>query len=260
VPAVCVSLIGNIQPARLRWYLSAVFEGGPSDDGLLQRFQILVYPDPPREWILIDRPPNRLASGIAEKVFASLANLSADEPVRMHFDPGAQELFYEWWTELENKIRDPTMAAPLIGHLAKFRSLMPSLAGLFELADRAANNGDLSEAVGINVEHARRAAAFCEYLESQAMRVYSCVVSPGLRAARELARHIAKGDLPEVFTTRYVYFKGWSGLNTPEAARSALTILEDAGWLRRNEQPPSIGGRPCESWSINPKVVAHGRK
>jgi hypothetical protein len=75
-----------------------------------------------------------------------------------------------------------------------------------------------------------------------------------------LARHLEKGDLPEAFTTRIVYFKGWSGLDNPEAARSALTILEDAGWLRRNEQPLSSIGRPCESWTINPKVVPHGRE
>ncbi len=34
VPAVCVSLLGNIQPGRLRGYLSEVLEGGPTDDGL----------------------------------------------------------------------------------------------------------------------------------------------------------------------------------------------------------------------------------
>ena len=52
VPAVCVSLFGNIQPARLRWYLSQTLEGGPADDGPFQRFQLLVWPDPPREWKL----------------------------------------------------------------------------------------------------------------------------------------------------------------------------------------------------------------
>ena len=38
----------------------------------------------------------------------------------------------------------------------------------------------------------RQAAAWCEYLESHAQRVYSCVVTPQLRAARELAEKIKK--------------------------------------------------------------------
>ena len=76
VPAVCVSLLGNIQPGRLRGYLSEVLEGGPTDDGLFQRFQLLVWPDPPRNWRLVDRLPNRTAAVAAENVYARLANLS----------------------------------------------------------------------------------------------------------------------------------------------------------------------------------------
>ena len=89
VPAVCVSLLGNIQPGRLRGYLSNMLEGGPTDDGLFQRFQILVWPDLPRNWRLVDRSPNAAALVAAEKVFSRLANLSADTPVRMGFCPDA---------------------------------------------------------------------------------------------------------------------------------------------------------------------------
>ena len=34
VPAACVSLFGNIQPSRLRSYLSDAITGGPGGDGL----------------------------------------------------------------------------------------------------------------------------------------------------------------------------------------------------------------------------------
>ena len=50
VPNVCVSLLGNIQPSRLRGLLSETLAGGASDDGLLQRFQLMVFPDPPKHW------------------------------------------------------------------------------------------------------------------------------------------------------------------------------------------------------------------
>lgn len=256
VPAVCVSLLGNIQPSRLRSYLAEAIEGGPSDDGLFQRFQILVWPDLPRNWRLVDRSPNDAALRMGECILAFLANLSADAPVRMHFEQDAQALFFDWWTELEAKIRgDAGLAPTFIAHLSKYRSLMPSLAGLVELADRAASGEVLTHEVTISLEHAKQAAALCDYLETHAKRVYGSVISAETRSARELARHIRAGDLPSSFTTRAVYLKGWTGLDTPERVRPALGLLEEAGWVCRAETPSSsVGGRPSEVWIPNPKI------
>jgi hypothetical protein len=257
VPAACVSLFGNIQPARLRCYLADVTSGGPNDDGLFQRFQVLVWPDPPRNWKNIDRKPSGPALLMAEKILGTLAALSAEEPIRMNFDPDAQQLFNEWFEELERLIRSEQGLSPfMVGHLSKYRSLMPTLAGLFELADRVSAGKEMSGRFSITLNHAKQAAAFCEYLESHARRVYSCVISPECRAARELARHIQANDVAEIFTPRSIYLKGWTGLDTPERVRGALTLLEDAGWVRRMETTSSpSGGRPSENWLINPKVV-----
>jgi Protein of unknown function (DUF3987)/Domain of unknown function (DUF3854) len=261
VPHVCLSLLANIQPARLRSYLSQIFEEGPKDDGLFPRFQILVWPDTSSHWRLVDRPASNLALAMAEKVYSGLANLSDDNPIRLRFDPDAQELFFAWLRELECVVRDPNvLQPPMIAHLAKFRGLMPKLASLFALADGIAYEQAVKQDAVITLSHARQAAAFCEYLKSHAQRVYSCVISPEIRAARELARHVERGDLPDGFTTRVVYFKGWSGLGNPEAARAALAILEDAGWVRRNGQDTTSVGRPSESWTINPKLVTRGRE
>jgi hypothetical protein len=257
VPAVCVSLIGNIQPARLRCYLSDALAGGPSDDGLFQRFQLLVWPDPPKRWELVDRRPDARAIAVTEKVFSSLANLSAESPVSMRFASDAQELFFAWLTELEGKIRGEHGLSPfLVAHLSKYRSLMPSLAALFELADRAARESEsLTGEVSVSLDHAKQAKALCDYLEFHAHRVYACVASPECHAARELARHIQHGDFPPIFSTRSVYLKGWSGLGTPERVRGALEVLADAAWVRPVETAPSAtGGRPREAWAVNPKV------
>jgi putative DNA primase/helicase len=256
VDAVCVSLLGNIQPSRLRWYLSQVVDGGPSDDGLFQRFQILVWPDASPDWRLVDRPPNATALATAEKVYSRLANLSADDPIRMRFAHDAQRLFYQWWPELESKIRQQSGLAPsLVAHLAKYRGLMPTLAGLFELADLAAGESILPGEVSISLDHTRQAAAFCDFLETHARRVYACVISPECRAAHELARHIRGKGLTS-FTTRDVCLKGWGGLDSSERVRGALAMLEDAAWVRRAELPTSLkGGRPTEAWLVNPKVV-----
>lgn len=254
--AICVSLLGNIQPARLQGYLSDVTQGGPTDDGLFQRFQLIVWPDPLREWQLVDRPADQAASDTAAAVFAALARLSADEPVCLSFAPDAQQLFFDWLADLEHKVRGDTGLPPaLVGHLSKYRSLMPTLAGLFELADRAAN-GDVVAECFISLDHTRRAAAFCDYLEAHAHRIYACALSAETRSARELARHLQARDLSSPFTTRDVYLKGWSGLDSPERVRAALGLLEEAGWIRHVEsKPASAGGRPSEVWLVNPKAV-----
>jgi putative DNA primase/helicase len=256
VPAVCVSLLTNIQPSRLRSYLADTLAGGPSDDGLFQRFQILVWPDSPPDWKLVDRPPNAQAIATAERVFSMLANLPADIPVSMRFADDGQALFYDWLSELENRLRGDSLPPVLVSHLAKYRRLMPSLAGLFELADLVAAGGEPSERVFISLEHARQAAAFCEYLESHATRVYSCTTSPERSAAIALLERLKKNALPETFATRKVYLKGWSGLDTPDDARGALRVLERHLWIDRvSTQPTTAGGRPSELWEINPRMV-----
>ena len=242
VPAVCVSLTGNIQPTRLRWYLGDALRGGVNDDGLFQRFQLMGWPDAPKVWTLVDRPPNAVAMTAVDRVYSQLANLPADDPVQLRFENEAQETFFQWWTELESKIRgDSGLSSAMIGHLSKYRSLMPSLSALFEMADRVEDGTGLYDEVTVNSAHARQAVSFCEYLESHAHRVYSCMVSPETRAARELCRHIKNGDAGDRFTARSIHTNCWSGLDTPDRVRLALELLADVGWVRRAE--PSLTSR-----------------
>jgi putative DNA primase/helicase len=159
----------------------------------------------------------------------------------------------------------------MMSHLAKYRSLMPSLALLFELADRAAGgfDGFLGSIQGetqnllTSPEHAGQAAAWCAFLETHARRVYAGVTSPQIVAARELAEHIQKKHVTnkdggnDWFSARDVYLKGWRGLDSPVAALQALTVLRDAGWVRLEgvESPDPLGrGRSSERWTVNPQV------
>jgi putative DNA primase/helicase len=257
VPACCVSLFGGIQPARLRTYLQDVLEDGPANDGLIQRFQILVWPDTPAEWELIDRPPDAEAQSRARLVFERLTSLPADAPKLLKFSPKAQQLFDTWLAELETaKLRGNALHPTMVAHLSKFRSLMPVLGALFELSDWAAGLGGGDE---VSLSHGQQAAGNCDYLESHARRVYSCIVSPELRAARELARHLATGELGiQRFTVRQVYQHDWAGLTTPTRVRAATEILHEAGWLRPAE-PDGGPGRPTEAFLINPKILEGSR-
>jgi putative DNA primase/helicase len=199
----------------------------------------------------------------AGQVFRKLVELDAGNPAIFRFAADAQELFIEWLAELERKVRGGQDLHPaLISHLSKYRSLMPSLALLFELADLAGFVGFDGSALAkienlVSLEHARQAAAYCDYLESHARRIYSCITTPQVRAARELSEKLKqrKVGASGLFSCREVYLKGWSGLDSPEAVKLAAEVLQDAGWVRELAgEPGPSGGRPVNRYAINPGV------
>ena len=248
VPNLCISVFGGIQPAKLERYLSDAVTGGFGDDGMAQRLQVLVWPDPPAEWENIDTPPDSISESKIVDLFERIARMSPENPMAHHFDGKAQQLFDEYRRELEHRLRREGMPAVLESHLAKFRSLMPSLAVIFHIAEDSA-------ASEIPLMQAQRAAAFCAYLESHARRVYSCVVGHENRAAVALGEKVKVGQFGSEFSTRDVYLKKWTGLNNPERVRIALATLEEAGWVRRIERGASTqGGRPSERYAVNPEV------
>lgn len=255
----CLSIIGGIQPGRLRSYLVDALRDGPADDGLIQRFQLLVWPDPPAEWRLIDRPPDEKAAARARHVFHRLANWRPDRPALFKFSKKGQELFFEWLKDLEGKVRGGQLHQALVCHLSKFRSLMPSLALLFELADSPDVPG--ADPHEISLDHARQAAEWCEYLESHARRVYACAVNPAAQGARSMAGKIKTKSLPPTFSCREVYLKGWSGLDSPGRVKDAADVLVDSAWLREvPDEPSPLGGRPSLRWEVNPNVFRGGAK
>lgn len=251
----CVSLLGGIQPARLRSYLADALADGPTNDGLIQRFQIAVWPDVEPKYTLVDRPPDEAARKTASQVFKKLASQPVfNEPTPLKFSAEAQQLFNVWLTDLEHRLRGDELHPALNAHLAKYRSLLPSLALLFELADSAAG---LSDGREVSINHTRQAALWCAYLESHANRVYSCMTTPELRGSRELAVRIKQRKLPDVFSARDVHTKGWSGLTDIGVVKGAILSLVEAGWLREKPlDPAEKGGRPTTAYETNPRIFA----
>jgi len=46
-----MSVLGTIQPGPLGTYLGEALRGGTGNDGLMQRFQLAVWPDDPGRWL-----------------------------------------------------------------------------------------------------------------------------------------------------------------------------------------------------------------
>ncbi|MGE3907141.1 MAG: DUF3987 domain-containing protein [Reyranellaceae bacterium] len=254
---LCVSIFGGIQPDKLTAYLEQAAHA-LANDGMLQRFQLLVYPDA-RPWEWRDRAPNRTACDRAAAVFEAVADVdpvdwgaaAADDLARFphfHFDEEAQAVFVEWSRDWHLGCL-PAEDEPIIRqHLAKYDKLFPALALIFHLIDCAIDG----PAGAVRKDSALRAAAWCEFLQAHARRCYGLLKDDGLRAAQALAAKLQRGALPDDFTARDVRRNQWRHLTTDEAIQAALDWLEDEDWLRGKQTGGA--GRKTVRYSINPGV------
>jgi putative DNA primase/helicase len=261
IRAACVSVLGGIQPGPLERYLRDVF-GGRGDDGLIQRFQLAVWPDVAGRWRNVDRWPDAAARGRAIEVFQRLNRLEAatvgaeeltpEEVPFLRFDPAAQELFDGWRGELEQRLRAEDDHPVLLSHLAKYRSLMPSLALILHLIDGV----DAGVGGAVSPTAAERAAAWCRYLEAHARRLYATVTDRVRVAATLLASRMARGRLVSPFTARDIYRNDWTGLTEARVVGEALECLRELGWIRAEAVVARDGGRPTVRFHINPRVAS----
>ena len=82
IPNLCASIFGGIQPDKLTVYLEQAAHA-LANDGMLQRFQLLVYPDP-RPWEWRDRAPDKAARDAAFAVFEALAEGAWNNGIGLH--------------------------------------------------------------------------------------------------------------------------------------------------------------------------------
>ena len=253
IDACCLSLLGSIQPSVIGDYLrqTVATNGG---DGLLSRFQLLVWPDIACDWVNVDQWPDTEAKTAAFATFTRLDELNpaafgatpeGEGIPYLRFDNVAQQVFDTWRSDFEPRLRGDGDHDAIIAHLSKYRKLIPALALLFHLADNT--SGAIGEAALL------RALAWAEYLESHARRAYASVMQCEIAGARALLKRIKSNDVPNPFTYRDVYLKGWAGLTTPEATREAVRYLADLDCLRKETQPTD--GRTKTVIWINPKVM-----
>ncbi|MHB1991001.1 YfjI family protein [Metallibacterium scheffleri] len=250
IEACAVSVLGGIQPGKLADYVRGAVKGGMGDDGLMQRFQLAVYPDLPASWRYRDAAPNAACEMRAHETFQRLRATTPESVGAMQGDgfdlpwlplaDDARELWIEWQSAMMPRLRAGGEPAHMESHLAKFPALACRLALVLHLCD--ADGGPVSG------EAMARALDWCAYLESHARRIYAPLADGGLSAAHALLKK--RKELPDVFTARDVYRHQWSGLDA-KTTTDALNVLAEYGHLI--ELPPEQGaGRPSAryQWSV----------
>lgn len=247
IEACAVSILGGIQPGKLAEYVRGAIRGGFSDDGLIQRFQLAVYPDLPANWSYSDRAPNPAAEARAWATFQRLRALDADaigaeradgaDVPFLRFDDEAQGMLVRWTTALMHRLRANEEPIWMESHLVKFRSLAGRLALVLHLADD--RKGPVS------ADTLTVALRWCEYLEGHARRIYAPAKDNGLTTAHLILRK--RGKLPEIFTARDIHRCGWAGLSERDTIGEGLELLVD--FLHLVESVEQTGGRPSVLYS-----------
>jgi len=255
IEAACVSLLGSTQPGKIAEYIRRANVGGAGDDGLIQRFGLLVWPDQSSEWKNVDRYPDGKARQLAWETFQRLSDLTPasigaeiDQYESIPFlrlDDDAQHLFTEWRGTLELRLRSGDLNPAMESHLAKYRKLVPALALINHLTDNG--TGPVDEMSTL------RAIQFSEYLETHARRAYAAGSEAEAAAAKAILTHIRRGDLVDGFTARDIRQRDWANLTDRDQIQAGLGLLADHDWIAAERI--DTGGRPKITYRINPRVM-----
>lgn len=263
IPANCLTLIGGIQPQPLWRYFFDASQSGSLDDGMIQRFLLMVYPNQSASYDYIDREPNYQAE---EKVAAlfnecfklDIPRLEGDEVPFVHFEEEAQEIFKYWLIGLERKLRSGGYPdAHLESHFGKYKKLVPALSLIFHTID---NIDSVENILGnIKVKHIEMAIAWAEVLEKHALKVYEGGFTASLMLAKEVYRKITDYEIHQGMSIREIYRKGWKGLDTKKDVLLALEILEEHS-IARLKTIQHEKGAPSHVIEINPMAIPLKRK
>ena len=209
---------------------------------------------------MIDQHPDKQAQETVFKLVETISTMdfvkygaSQDEDNGIpyfRFSEKAQELFYGWLTELETTKLRGKEDSIIVEHLSKYRKLMPALALIIHVIDTA---NEIAE-IDVSLEAAEKAAAWCDFLELHARRIYGIAANMTLSAASILFKKLKQRKLENGFTVRDVYRKDWSLLSDKELAEDACHELVRLGWLRELITDFSSGQKGKTSYTINPNI------
>lgn len=259
VPRVALSVLGGIQPGPLLRYVAEATGGGPGADGLLQRFQLVAWPNV-REFRYVDREPDPAACAAVDRLFVAL--LSDDLPARIgaceHFrgvvglrlSPDAQDFFSSWYPRAVGAAR-AEKCAPFAAWLAKVPKLLAGVAIILYAADVVAGRTTVGV---IPLSTLQLAAAWCGFVAEHAAKVFGAARHPEVAAAHALLAKIRAGAIEDGETLRDLNRAHWRGLSSSEGVAAGIEVLVAHGHV--TVEKLTTDGRSSSVVRLNPAVVS----
>jgi hypothetical protein len=221
-----VSLLGGIQPSAIVNMIRETVKGN-RDDGLFQRFQLAVYPEPVKNRGYVDQAVDREAFNQYQSIVSMFFNFNFydqdRQPRVFTFDQQAQQIFIQWYNSLCENIHDDHYNPAYISHLQKMDKTIPTIALIFELISSSGQSNTIS-ALSL-----ARACEWFDYLKSHAEAIYAMVIHSQYDNARRILN--SRHKLNKLFTMREIKLKGWSGLTENSDIIQAIELLLEHRYL-----------------------------
>ncbi|MDB2421867.1 YfjI family protein [Paracoccaceae bacterium] len=249
-------IVGGVQPSVLAQYIQGAKSGGKGNDGLVQRFQLLTYPDLDTGLKEVDRAADETAEKAAYNAIVDLRSLNAaklgleplngDNRAILHFAPDAQKLFDQVRVKIDKQAVSDKEDEIMASHLSKMPATIAKLAMLIHLLDRGTGP--------ITLVATEKAAMWRVYLYKHAKRIYGSAEIGSIQLVSMLGEKLIASAIKEPFTAREIERKGWSGLTDRKLVEDALAELEEAGWIRGTASDTRTG-RPTKFYNLNPALT-----
>lgn len=257
LPVCTLSLIGGTQPGPFSKYILEASNGW-NNDGLLQRFQLLVQGELPG-YRRVVRPPNTLSSDYAEKLhslwtftnnnkqdlgFPSVEIYPGATRPLFTFDPEAQALYLQWLEQTARESRQSTTPTLKRSLLEKQAGLVPKLALLLHLVENPVPTSRIGKLATV------RAMALANLYRAHTLSAWWAAIQPEVRGAELLAKRILERTQTKAafnyqrFTFRDIERSNWKGLSGRRAIEGSVGELEAKGWLIREGH----------AWIPNPRI------
>lgn len=240
VSGVAIGIISGTQPDTMRKIVLYAITN--HDDGFIQRFQMMTYPDYPKESPFINLAENIDASNLVFELFRKIDHIEPNKMRALKFDEEAQERFGKWCTSLHSYSYD---AEIISSHIRKYDSLVAKLALIFQVCEDSHSNF-------VSLSSLNKAIQWSDYLKSHAIRIYSLPQEQEATVASMILEKILRNDIYDGMTVREIFQKKWSSIRNGHEFESALRILESHHILRVREVQNPKGGPVSKKLSINP--------
>ncbi|MDO6710336.1 DUF3987 domain-containing protein [Aliiglaciecola sp. 2_MG-2023] len=230
-----VSLLGGLQPSKLLKMLRSRNDG-TNNDGLFERFQLLVFPD--HASCYVDKKPDEEATETVNLIFTLLSDIGVPEsPLTFSFTEDAQKLWDSWATDFKRKeVKLDEEQQTVWG---KYPALCAKLSLIFELVQQAESFegcGNFKVLNEVTLQSLRMAIKWIKFLWSHNRRIYNYGHEHGQDDKTKLLLKRLRQIRHEPFTGRDVYHGGPRGLRYASEFEKAADELVRLGCLKRVER------------------------
>ena len=245
---LCLAWIGGIQPNTIRQHLQQATHASIGNDGLMQRFQLISYPDVKEEFKNVDvQIPPDLKEGIA-RLAADLDNICMDVKT-LHYGEEAHKAFIDWYVVHQNRTRAEEEEY-WQSHLGKIPKLVGSLCIQLHLLDNIMS-GLPSDEISLSVFE--KALRLADYYIAHARRAYGSTESRLLADARRILRMIRSGKIKARFKASDIYRNCSCSLSEPARTNASLEFLKDRNIVAQEKQFSGVGRHGIE-WIVHPNL------